>query len=94
MINNIISILSLLLIPLIRETQDDKSTILNPRYSNEQKHHQTMIQLNQFCHRNFYVICVAAIIILLLVFILFCFWIVGVSSVESGTFYNHMEAII
>ena len=91
---NIISILSLIWILLAGTPQESKSTILNPKYSNEQKHHQTMIRLNHFCHRNFYIICVAAIVILLLVFILFCFWIVGVSAVESGTVYNHMGAII
>ena len=50
--------------------------------------------LNEFLQRNFYIICVLAIIFLLIVFCTVCYMLVGVSAVESGTVYNHMEAII
>ena len=50
--------------------------------------------LNDFLQRNFYIICVASIIFLLIVFVIVCYMVVGVSAVESGTVYNNMEAII
>ena len=50
--------------------------------------------LNDFLQRNFYIICVLAIIFLLIVFVIVCYMVVGVSAVESGTVYNNMEAII
>ena len=53
-----------------------------------------MKSLNEFLQRNFYIICVLAIIFLLIVFCTVCYMLVGVSAVESGTVYNHMEAII
>lgn len=50
--------------------------------------------LNCWIERNFYIIALAAIIILLILFILVCFAIVGVSATDSGVTYNHMNTII
>ena len=50
--------------------------------------------LNEFLQKNFYIICVLAILFLLIVFVICCYMVVGVSAVESGTVYNNMEAII
>ena len=53
-----------------------------------------MKSLNEFLQRNFYIICVASIIFLLIVFVIICYLLVGVSAVESGAVYNNLEAII
>lgn len=45
---------------------------------------------NCWIARNFYIICLATIVILLIVFIIVCFSIVGASTLESGTYYNHI----
>lgn len=50
--------------------------------------------LNEFLQRNFYIICVLAIIFLLIVFCTVCYMLVGVSAVESGTVYNHIGDVI
>jgi ABC-type multidrug transport system permease subunit len=50
--------------------------------------------LNEFLQRNFYIICVLAIIFLLIVFVIVCYAIVGVSATESGVTYNAMDRII
>ena len=50
--------------------------------------------LNEFFQRNFYIICVASIIFLLIVFVIVCYAFVGVSAVESGTVYNHIGDVI
>ena len=50
--------------------------------------------LNEFLQRNFYIICVLAIIFLLIVFVIVCYALVGVSATDSGTMYNSMEKII
>ena len=53
-----------------------------------------MKSLNMFLQKNFYIICVLAILFLLIVFVIVCYLLVGVSAVESGAVYNNMEAII
>ena len=53
-----------------------------------------IMSLNMFLQKNFYIICVLAIIFLIIVFVIICYMLVGVSAVESGAVYNHMEAII
>ena len=53
-----------------------------------------MRKLNRFIERNFYIICVLAIIFLLIMFVVVCYAIVGVSATESGVTYNTMERII
>ena len=56
--------------------------------------HDFKRNLNHFIERNFNIIALAAIAILLIIFCIVCFWIIGVSAVESGTVYNHMNNII
>ena len=53
-----------------------------------------IIELTHFLQRNFYIICVLAIIFLLIVFVIVCYALVGVSATDSGTMYNSMERII
>ena len=50
--------------------------------------------LNCWIERHFYIICLAAITLLLIGFVMVCFAIVGVSAVESGVPYNHIGDII
>lgn len=49
---------------------------------------------NLWIQRNFYFICLATILVCLVVFIISCYLLVGVSAVESGTVYNHMEDLV
>lgn len=53
-----------------------------------------LLKINRFIEKNFYVISLAFIVLLFLVFIWACFAIVGMSGTESGLTYNHMERII
>ena len=53
-----------------------------------------MIWINSFVERNFYIIALATIIILLACFIITCFLIVGGSATESGLIYNHMGDVL
>jgi predicted RND superfamily exporter protein len=46
---------------------------------------------NCWIQRNFYIIALASIIFLLICFVIFCFWIVGVSAVESGGMRNFIN---
>ena len=50
--------------------------------------------LNNFVERNFYIICLLAIIFLLIVFVIVCYAIVGVSATESGIQYNQFHNIV
>jgi hypothetical protein len=50
--------------------------------------------LNEFLQRNFYIICVLAILFLLIVFVICCYMVVGVSAVDSGITYNHIGDMI
>lgn len=50
-------------------------------------------KLNCWASRNIAIIGVIAIIILLIVFISFCFWR-GVSATESGMLYNQFDKVI
>ena len=50
--------------------------------------------INCWIERHFYIICLAAIVLLLVAFVMVCFAIVGVSAVESGVPYNHIGDII
>ena len=49
---------------------------------------------NCWVQRNFGIIAFATIIVLLLVFVLVCYMLVGVSAVESGTYHNHLMDVI
>lgn len=53
-----------------------------------------MKSLNSFIERNFPIICLASILFLLIMFVIVCYAIVGVSATESGAVYYHMEKII
>ena len=94
MIRSIISTLSLLWILLVGTPTPDKSTILNKKMSKQEKRTYMKIRFNLWIERNFGFIALAAILILLLLFVVMCFWLIGVSAVESGTMYNHFEEVI
>ena len=49
---------------------------------------------NCWIERNFYIIALAAIVFLLITFVIVCFAVVGVSAVESGNYYNHFAEVI
>lgn len=51
-------------------------------------------EVNCWIHRNFYIICLAAIVFLLITFVIVCFMIIGVSATESGTYYNGLKGVI
>ena len=51
-------------------------------------------KINIWIERNFYIISLAAILILLFVFIWVCFTFIGGSAVESGNVYNHFNDVI
>lgn len=51
-------------------------------------------KLNDTFEKYFPLLCGVAIIFCLLVFVLVCFWICGVSAVESGNYYNHFRGVI
>lgn len=88
MFNRIISTLSLL---LVGTPTPDKSTILNRKISNREKRIYMKIRFSLWIERNFYIIALAAIVFLLVFFVLFCFCIVGVSALESGAMRNFMN---
>jgi len=50
--------------------------------------------VSSFVQRNFYIICLALIPILLIAFVLVCFAICGVSATESGAVYNGFGKVI
>ena len=94
MIKRIISTLSLLWILLAGTPTPDKSTILNRKMSSQEKRIYYKVRFNLWIERNFGFIALAAIIILLIIFVAMCYWLVGVSAVESGTVYNHFQEVI
>jgi len=53
-----------------------------------------MKSLNSFIERNFYIICLASILFLLIMFVIVCYAIVGVSATESGIQYNQFNNIV
>lgn len=91
---SIISTLSLLYFLLVGTPTPEKSTVLNKKMTNQEKRIHYKIKINLWIERNFGFIALAAIVILLIIFIVMCFWIVGVSATESGTVYNQMGRII
>lgn len=88
MIKVITSILSLLWVLLVG-TPTDKA-----RLNKKPTHEDRMKNLNCWIEMNFHIICVTAIAILLIIFVIVCFMTVGVSAVESGKYYYHLEDII
>ena len=51
-------------------------------------------KFNCWIQRNFYIICLAAIVFLLIIFVIVCYMLVGVSATESGTYYNGLKGVI
>lgn len=91
MFNRIISTLSFLWILLVGTPTESKSTILNKKLSNKEKRIRMKVRFNFWIERNFGFIALAAILILLIIFVVMCFWIVGVSATESGTMRNFIN---
>lgn len=50
--------------------------------------------LNCWVQRNFGIVALATIILLLIVFVFVCYALVGVSAVESGNYHNHFMDVI
>ena len=44
--------------------------------------------------KYFYLFCAVAILFCIFMFVIVCFWICGVSAVESGTYYNQFQGVI
>lgn len=78
-----------LLSNLISETPTAKHS-LHKKPTKEDVHRN----INCWIQRNFYIICLAAIVSLLLIFVVVCYVLVGVSATESGTYYNHIRGVI
>ena len=72
-------------------TTPNKSTVLNKKMTNQEKRVYYKVKINLWIERNFGFIALAAILILLITFVVMCFWIVGVSTVESGTMRNFVN---
>lgn len=90
MLNRIISTLSL----FVGTPTPEKSRILNKKMSNKEKRIYYKVKINLWIERNFGFIALAAIFILLILFVVMCFWLVGLSGTESGTIYNHIGDVI
>lgn len=90
MFNRIISALSLLWVLLVGTPTPNKSTILNKKMSKQERRIYYKVKFNLFIERNFGIIALAAIIILLIIFVAMCYWLVGVSALESGSMRNFM----
>lgn len=88
MIKFITSILSLLWV-LLAGTPNIKNDLRKQPTKEE-----TKMNLSRLFYMNIDYIALAAILILLVFFVVFCFWIVGVSAVESGNYYNHLGGVI
>lgn len=89
------SILSFLLMLLIgTPTTPKKSTILNKKMSNQEKRIRAKVRIQLWFERNTGYFILAFIILLLIIFIVFCFWIVGCSATDSGITYNHLRDVI
>ena len=88
MIKGIVSILSLLWILLVGTPQPKHSLYKQPTREDFSRN------LNCWIQRNFYIIALAAILTLLVSFVIFMFWLCGVSAVESGNYYNHFQEVI
>jgi len=51
-------------------------------------------EINYWVTRNFGIIAIVTVIFLLIVFVIVCFAIVGVSATDSGVVYNHFNEVI
>lgn len=88
MFKRIISILSLLWILLVGTPQPKHSLHKQPIKKDFRK------EADYWILKNWNFIALAAVLILIISFILFMFWAYGVSAVESGTYYNHLGGVI
>lgn len=79
-----------MLLVLLFETQEGPKYDLRRKPTKETYKYK----VNLWVQRNFYIICIAIIILLFVAFVGFCFMIVGVSGVESGTYYNHFQEVV
>ena len=86
MIKGIISILSLLWVLLVGTPNNNKV-----RLDKKPTKQNYTLRINCWIQRNFYIICVLAIVFLLIVFVFVCFALVGVSAVESGAMRNFIN---
>ena len=84
----ITSLLSLLYVLLVGTPQPKHSLHKQPTKSDFYRN------LNFWIQRNFYIIALVSIIVLLIGFVVVCFAICGVSAVESGIQYNHFQEVI
>lgn len=91
MFNRIISALSLLWILLVGTPTPNKSTILNRKMTPKEKRGYYKVRLNLWIERNFGLIALAAVLFLLITFVVMCFWSVGISAVESGGMRNFVN---
>lgn len=88
MIKFIASILSLLYVLLVGTPQPKYDLRRQPTKDDFKRN------LNYWIARNFNFIALATVTSLLVVFVLMCFWLVGVSATDSGTVYNHLGGVI
>jgi len=87
---SILRLLQVLILGLILGNRNVPKHDLRKRNTSD----DAMKSLNEFLQKNFYIICVLAILFLLIVFVICCYIIVGVSATDSGVTYNAMERII
>ncbi len=89
MIKFITSFLSLLWVLLAGTSTENKV-----RLAKQPTKTDDFLKVSRWYDMNSDFIALAAILILLGLFILFCFICCGVSAVESGTMYNHLGGVI
>ena len=94
MMKGIISTLSLLWVLLAGTPTPEKSKVLNKKMTSKEKRVYYKVKLTLWMERNFVFIALVIMLVLLFAFCIFMFWLCGVSAVESGTVYNHMNDII
>ena len=88
MIKFITSFLSILWVLLAGTPQPKHSLYKQPTRDDFRK------EVDYWIAKNWNFIALAAILILLISFVFFMFWCVGVSAVDSGNYYNHMGGVI
>ena len=50
-----------------------------------------LLELNETLGQYFYIICIAVILLCLLIFVAVCFYVCGISAVESGAMRNFIN---
>lgn len=92
MINRIISTLSILWILLAGMPTQPKTLYKQP--TREDLRNELKEEVYNWLSRNFILFAYIAVIFLLISFVLFIFWLCGVSATESGIYYNHFGGVI